>query len=54
MHYLKTYPDSIGISHYLCYRMKSMPAEEVEFYWPQIWCVPLYLVELHGSYLDQG
>jgi hypothetical protein len=39
MHYLKTYPDSIGISHYLCWRMKSMPAEEVEFYWPQIWWV---------------
>ncbi|KAK4689090.1 phosphatidylinositol 4-kinase B, partial [Tremellales sp. Uapishka_1] len=36
MHYLKTYPDSIGISHYLCWRMKSMPAEEVEFYWPQM------------------
>ncbi|RSH90569.1 Phosphatidylinositol 4-kinase pik1alpha (PI4-kinase)(PtdIns-4-kinase) [Saitozyma podzolica] len=36
MHYLKTYPDSIGISHYLCWRMKAMPAEEVEFYWPQI------------------
>ncbi|ORY31967.1 hypothetical protein BCR39DRAFT_524853 [Naematelia encephala] len=36
MHYLKIYPDSIGISHYLCWRMKSMPAEEVEFYWPQI------------------
>jgi hypothetical protein len=39
MHYLKTYPDSIGISHYLCWRMKAMPAEEVEFYWPQIWYV---------------
>lgn len=39
MHYLKTYPDSIGISHYLCWRMKSMPYEEVEFYWPQIWYV---------------
>ena len=37
MHYLKTYPESIGISHYLCWRMKSMPADEVEFYWPQIW-----------------
>ncbi|KAI5453294.1 Phosphatidylinositol 4-kinase pik1alpha (PI4-kinase)(PtdIns-4-kinase) [Naganishia albida] len=36
MHYLKTYPDSIGISHYLCYRMRSMKAEDVEFYWPQI------------------
>ncbi|OXC83115.1 phosphatidylinositol 4-kinase [Cryptococcus neoformans AD1-7a] len=36
MQYLKTYPDSIGISHYLCWRMKRMPAEEVEFYWPQI------------------
>ncbi|WOO79640.1 Phosphatidylinositol 4-kinase pik1 [Vanrija pseudolonga] len=36
MHYLKTYPESIGISHYLCWRMKSMPADEVEFYWPQI------------------
>jgi hypothetical protein len=39
MHYLKTYPDSIGISHYLCWRMKHMPPEEVEFYWPQIWYV---------------
>jgi phosphatidylinositol 4-kinase len=38
MHYLKTYPDSIGISHYLCWRMRHMKAEEVEFYWPQIWC----------------
>lgn len=38
MHYLKTYPDNIGISHYLCWRMKSMPYQEVEFYWPQIWC----------------
>ncbi|CAK9786244.1 kinase-like protein [Cutaneotrichosporon oleaginosum] len=36
LHYLKTYPDNIGISHYLCWRMKSMPYEEVEFYWPQI------------------
>ncbi|WVQ95225.1 hypothetical protein IAU59_002320 [Kwoniella sp. CBS 9459] len=34
--YLKTYPDNIGISHYLCWRMKKMPPEEVEFYWPQI------------------
>ncbi|KAK8854523.1 hypothetical protein IAR55_003262 [Kwoniella newhampshirensis] len=34
--YLKLYPDSIGISHYLCWRMKKMPPEEVEFYWPQI------------------
>ena len=39
MHYLKTYPESIGISHYLCWRMNSMPADEVEFYWPQIWSV---------------
>lgn len=39
MHYLKTYPESIGISHYLCWRMRSMPADEVEFYWPQIWYV---------------
>ena len=39
MHYLKTYPESIGISHYLCWRMKHMRAEEVEFYWPQIWSV---------------
>ncbi len=39
MHYLKTYPDSIGISHYLCWRMKHMKAEDVEFYWPQIWRV---------------
>lgn len=37
MHYLKTYSDSIGISHYLCWRMKSMRAEEVEGFWPQIW-----------------
>jgi len=44
MHYLKTYPDSIGISHYLCWRMKHMPAEEVEFYWPQIWYAHLKLV----------
>ncbi|WVR09318.1 hypothetical protein IAU60_006383 [Kwoniella sp. DSM 27419] len=36
MQYLKTYPDSIGISHYLCWRMKKMLPEEVEFYWPQI------------------
>ncbi|WRT68689.1 uncharacterized protein IL334_005669 [Kwoniella shivajii] len=36
MQYLKTYPDNIGISHYLCWRMKKMPPEEVEFYWPQI------------------
>ncbi len=39
MHYLKTYSDSIGISHYLCWRMRGMSAEEVESYWPQIWCV---------------
>lgn len=37
MHYLKTYPDNIGISHYLCWRIKAMPYQEVEFYWPQIW-----------------
>ncbi|ODN77738.1 hypothetical protein L202_04877 [Cryptococcus amylolentus CBS 6039] len=36
MQYLKTYPDNIGISHYLCWRMKRMPPDEVEFYWPQI------------------
>ena len=39
MHYLKTYSDSIGISHYLCWRMRGMSTEEVESYWPQIWCV---------------
>ncbi|WVN86146.1 uncharacterized protein L203_101307 [Cryptococcus depauperatus CBS 7841] len=36
MQYLKTYPESIGISHYLCWRMKRMPPYEIDFYWPQI------------------
>lgn len=49
MHYLKTYPDSIGISHYLCWRMKYMPADEVEFYWPQIWYAPLCPITLGAS-----
>jgi hypothetical protein len=34
---LKTYPGSIGITHYLVQRLRSFDAAEVEFYWPQLW-----------------
>ncbi|GAA5934417.1 1-phosphatidylinositol 4-kinase [Sporobolomyces koalae] len=38
--YLKTYPNSIGITHYLVNRLRSFEYEDVEFYWPQL----IYLV----------
>ncbi|CDR44565.1 RHTO0S09e06370g1_1 [Rhodotorula toruloides] len=34
--YLKTYPNSIGITHYLINRLRSFEYEDVEFYWPQL------------------
>ncbi|GAA5822319.1 hypothetical protein JCM11251_006299 [Rhodosporidiobolus azoricus] len=34
--YLKTYPNSIGITHYLVNRLRSFEYEDVEFYWPQL------------------
>ncbi|BGP41720.1 Phosphatidylinositol 4-kinase pik1alpha (PI4-kinase)(PtdIns-4-kinase) [Rhodotorula kratochvilovae] len=34
--YLKTYPSSIGITHYLVNRLRSFDYEDVEFYWPQL------------------
>ncbi|GAA5893017.1 hypothetical protein JCM5296_003405 [Sporobolomyces johnsonii] len=34
--YLKTYPNSIGITHYLINRLRSFDYEDVEFYWPQL------------------
>ncbi|KAA1118106.1 Phosphatidylinositol 4-kinase pik1alpha (PI4-kinase)(PtdIns-4-kinase) [Puccinia graminis f. sp. tritici] len=34
--YLKTYHDSIGITYYLISRLNQFPAEDVEFYWPQL------------------
>ncbi|GAA6021769.1 hypothetical protein JCM11491_007240 [Sporobolomyces phaffii] len=34
--YLKTYPSSIGITHYLINRLRSFEYEDVEFYWPQL------------------
>ncbi|KAM0752432.1 kinase-like protein [Meredithblackwellia eburnea MCA 4105] len=34
--YLKTYPNSIGITHYLIRRLRAFDAAEVEFYWPQL------------------
>ncbi|GAA5838768.1 hypothetical protein JCM9279_003856 [Rhodotorula babjevae] len=34
--YLKTYPGSIGITHYLTNRLRSFDYEDVEFYWPQL------------------
>ncbi|ORY77279.1 kinase-like domain-containing protein [Leucosporidium creatinivorum] len=34
--YLKTYPNSIGITHYLVNRLRSFDEEDVEFYWPQL------------------
>ncbi|KPV72376.1 uncharacterized protein RHOBADRAFT_18305, partial [Rhodotorula graminis WP1] len=33
---LKTYPGSIGITHYLTNRLRSFDYEDVEFYWPQL------------------
>ncbi|GAA5856018.1 hypothetical protein JCM8547_002943 [Rhodosporidiobolus lusitaniae] len=33
--YLKTYPNSIGITHYLVNRLRTFEYEDVEFYWPQ-------------------
>ena len=38
-HSLKTYPGSIGITHYLTNRLRSFDYEDVEFYWPQLWSV---------------
>ncbi|GAA5883913.1 hypothetical protein JCM16303_004695 [Sporobolomyces ruberrimus] len=34
--YLKTYPNSIGITHYLIDRLRAFEYEDVEFYWPQL------------------
>ncbi|BGP17970.1 hypothetical protein JCM10213_003977 [Rhodosporidiobolus nylandii] len=34
--YLKTYPNSIGITHYLVNRLRTFEYEDVEFYWPQL------------------
>lgn len=36
---LKTYPNSIGITHYLVNRLRGFDEDDVEFYWPQLWCV---------------
>ncbi|GAA6048349.1 hypothetical protein JCM3770_000962 [Rhodotorula araucariae] len=34
--YLKTYPGSVGITHYLVNRLRTFDYEDVEFYWPQL------------------
>ncbi|SGY25305.1 BQ5605_C018g08600 [Microbotryum silenes-dioicae] len=34
--YLKNYPHSIGITHYLVNRLRGFAADDVEFYWPQL------------------
>ncbi|GAA6064673.1 hypothetical protein JCM10212_001789 [Sporobolomyces blumeae] len=34
--YLKTYPTSIGITHYLINRLRAFEYDDVEFYWPQL------------------
>ncbi|KAM0789960.1 hypothetical protein ACM66B_005295 [Microbotryomycetes sp. NB124-2] len=34
--YLKTYPNSIGITHYLVNRLRQFADKDVEFYWPQL------------------
>lgn len=33
---LKTYPSSIGITHYLVDRLHTLDADEVAFYWPEL------------------
>ena len=33
---LKTYPNSIGITHHLIARLRELSPDEVEFYWPQL------------------
>ncbi|KAK4051786.1 Phosphatidylinositol 4-kinase pik1alpha (PI4-kinase)(PtdIns-4-kinase) [Microbotryomycetes sp. JL221] len=33
---LKTYPNSIGITHYLVNRLRKFNHSDVEFYWPQL------------------
>ncbi|KAK4047607.1 Phosphatidylinositol 4-kinase pik1alpha (PI4-kinase)(PtdIns-4-kinase) [Microbotryomycetes sp. JL201] len=38
--FLKTYPNSIGITHYLVNRLRKFADTDVEFYWPQL----IYLV----------
>lgn len=33
---MKTYPSSIGITHYLVDRLRHFPADQVELYWAQL------------------
>lgn len=44
--YLKTYPNSIGITHYLVRRLRKFEREDVEFYWPQLWSVATATAQL--------
>ena len=37
--YIRTYADSIGITYYLVHRLSEFDQEDVDFYWPQLWCV---------------
>ena len=37
---LRTYSDNVGITYYLIWKLcTSFSREEVDFYWPQYWCV---------------
>lgn len=44
---LKTYPDSIGITHYLISRLNDYPEDELLPFWPQFWCVDVLVKALH-------
>lgn len=48
LQYLKLYPENIGITHYLTSRLRGMPTREVEFYWPELWCVRPSLILASG------
>lgn len=39
LQYLKTYPDNIGITHYLTGRLREFDLKELEDVWGFIWSV---------------
>lgn len=50
LQYLKTYPDNIGITHYLTGRLREFDLKELEDVWGFIWLVFLSCRRL--SWLD--
>ena len=41
LQYLKTYPDNIGITHYLTGRLREFDLKELEDVWGFIWSVSI-------------